>query len=77
MNAQSTKRITKKTENAIPKFPGWNLRRFTKTDRGPAELLSVSVTSDGFAIGMVRFSNDGEPYVHDVFLGLASDLRNK
>ena len=51
-------------------FPGYpHLKRVTMTPRGRAELLEVSVTSDGYLVGMARFGEGEESFVHSVFLG--------
>jgi len=51
-------------------FPGYpHLKRVTMTDRGRAELLEVTPTSDGFLIGTARFGEGEESFVHSVFLG--------
>jgi hypothetical protein len=53
-------------------FPGYpHLRRVAQTDRGRAELLEVSRTSDNFLIGLARFGEGDDAFVHSVFLGEA------
>lgn len=44
------------------------------TGRGPATLLSVNETSDGFLLGYAHFE-DGN-YEHSIFLGEAKDFKS-
>ena len=53
--------------DAFPGFP--HLKRQAMTDRGPAELLEVNRTSDGFLIGVAWFEGEDGLYLHEVFLG--------
>lgn len=61
-----------KREQGRDSFPGYpHLRRVADTPRGRAELLEVNRTSDGFLVGMARFGEGNEAYIHSVFLGRA------
>lgn len=67
------KREQRQKRDSFPGYP--HLRRVTDTPRGRATLLEVNRTSDGFLIGMARFGEGDEAYIHSVFLGRAPEAR--
>lgn len=57
-----------------PRFP--RLPKVGHSNRyGRIELLSVSVTSDGFLIGWVRIGKGKNAFNHSVLIGRAEDWR--